>query len=99
MILTPTITVVVHPIDTAAHPSTPPGWRWAVQVGGSQPDDVEHCANAGWAPTLQEAQMQGEACGATACKAARMFGIPAEFVLATLDHDPIPAGRDQINFL
>lgn len=97
--LTPLVVVVVHAIDTDAHPSQPPGWRWAVMVGGRPPADLDWCANAGWCPTEQEAWLEGETCGATACRALRMLGVPAAYDRSRLDHDPIPAGCNRVHTL
>ena len=95
--LPPVITVVVHEVNTEAHPTVPPGWRWAVQVGGGPPSDLDACANAGWEPSQQLAALAGEAVGAAAAKALRLCGLPARYAVLTLDHDPIPAGADRIS--
>lgn len=95
--ITPSVVVVVHRIDPDAHPTTPPGWRWAVHVGGRPPADLNYCAGAGWAPTEQQAWLDGEQAGSTACRAARMLGVPADYRLLPLDYDPIPAGVDRVN--
>lgn len=95
--LTPRVTVLVHPVDTASHPSVPPGYRWAVMVGDGSFADMDRCANAGWCPTPSEAAMEGEMVGVTAAKALRAFGIPAGYAVVTLDHDPIPAGCDVVH--
>jgi hypothetical protein len=94
--LTPDITLVVHPIDTDAHTTVSPGWRWAVMVGRSRPDDLDGCANAGWCPTESEACLEGETTAVTVVKALRMLGIPATYSLLKLGHDPIPAGADRL---
>jgi len=95
--LVPGVTVVVHPIDTASHPTVPAGWRWAVMAGiNIPPADLDRCANAGWCPTKQEAEFEGDTAGVTAVKALRMFGIPAAYALLPLDYDPIPAGCDRL---
>jgi hypothetical protein len=91
------VTVLVHPINTEAHPSTPPGFRWAVYVGDGSWADMGRCANAGWCPTQGEAAMEGEMVGVCAAKVARVFGVPVEYAVVTLDHDPIPTGGDFIN--
>jgi hypothetical protein len=95
--LIPGITVVVHPIDTEAHPSVPSGWRWAVMAGAGTPaTELGLCTNAGWEPTENEAWLTGETVGAAAVKALRMHGIPAAYGLLPLDFDPIPAGGDRL---
>jgi hypothetical protein len=96
-VLVPGITVIVHPIDTQAHPAIQPGWRWAVMVGaGCPPGDLSRCANAGWAGTEHQAWVDGETVGAAAVKALRMHGIAASYARLPLDHDPIPAGGDRL---
>lgn len=97
--LTPEITLVVHPIDTTAHPTVPPGWRWAVQVGGGRPDDVERCAQAGWTPTEAEAWAHGEPVAVAAVQACRTFSVPVSFRRLRLLRDPIPPGGDRIRVL
>lgn len=92
--LVPEVTVVVHPVDTAAHPTYPAGWRWAVQVGGTGPADLERCAGAGHCPTESEAAFYGEQCGSTAVKALRVLGVPARYGVLRLGYDPIPAEAD-----
>lgn len=99
MVLTPHVTVYVHPINVQAHPTVPPGWRWAVVVGGRPPSDVEHTANAGWAPDQRSALLEGEQNAATAVRALRLLGVPATFSAQALDADPIPAGADRLHFV
>lgn len=95
--LTPVVTLVVHPIDTAVHPTVPPGWRWAVMLGDGSPSDMDRCANAGWCPSRGEASLEGEMVAVTATKALRAFGVPVSLRTLTLDSDPIPAGGDRIH--
>jgi hypothetical protein len=97
--LSPEVTVVVHPVDTEIHSTVPPGWRWAVMIGGAPPSDIDYCANAGWAPTEQLAKFEGEVAGATAARACRIFGIPAAYRVLSIDHDPIVAGNDRLHFV
>lgn len=95
--LIPGVTVVVHPIDTEAHPDVPAGWRWAVMAGaGTPPSDLSLCTNAGWEPTEDEAWLTGETVGAAAVKALRMHGIAASYARLPLASDPIPAGDDRL---
>lgn len=99
-VLTLTITVVVHPIDTARHPTVLPGWRWAVHAGGGPPSDLSRCANAGWCPDEREALAEGEMAAATAVNAARILGLPvAPGKTLRLQHDPVPAGEDRVQVL
>jgi hypothetical protein len=91
------LSVLVHPINTAAHPTIPPGYRWALMVGGGPPDDLSRCANAGWAPSKQAATAEGDQNGASATKALRIAGLDAAYRgVVELDTDPIPAGADLI---
>jgi hypothetical protein len=93
--LTPEVTVVVHPIDTAVHPSNPPGWRWAVMVGGAPPAQLDFCAGAGWSADASSASVDGETAGSTATKALRMLGVPVRYAFLRLGYDPIPASADE----
>lgn len=95
----PEITLVVHPVDTAAHPTIPPGWRWAIQAGGGRPDDVGRCANAGWSPTEAQAWAEGEVVAVAVVQACRMLGVPADMRRLRLLRDPIPAGHDQVRVI
>jgi hypothetical protein len=88
------VVVIVHPVDVSAHPTYPPGYRWAVMVGGRQPADLDRCVGAGHAPSQLEAATIGESHGSSACLALRMFGINAEYALKGLDFDPIPSEAD-----
>ena len=88
-----TVTVFVHPIDPEAHPTVPPGWRWAVHLGG---DPRRACLNAGWCPSRNEAALEGEMVGVTVAKALRHAGTPTEYCVRDLSDDPIPAGFDFI---
>lgn len=90
----PTVTLVVHPVDTCVHPSYPEGWRWAVMVDGG-PTDLDACVGALMCTTEAEAALIGEQCVAAVVKALRRFGIPARHGALRLDYDPIPAEADQ----
>lgn len=94
------LTVVVHPIDTDAHPTNPPGYRWALMVGDGPAGQLERCANAAWAPTRAEAETEGDRNGASATRVLQMLGTPARYGgVQHLDHDPIPAGEDRLNII
>lgn len=94
------LNVFVHPIDTAAHPSVPPGFRWAVMVGDVEPADMDRSANAGWCPTAQEAAAEGDQNAATAARVLQLLGLDVRYPgVRHLDHDPVPAGHDRINTL
>lgn len=92
------LTVFVHAVDNAAHPTIPPGYRWALMVGDGPPGALELCANAHWAPTQLEAATEGDRNGASATRVLQMLGTSARYRgVIVLDHDPIPAGEDRIN--
>lgn len=96
-----TVYVVVHPVDTQAHPTLTPGFRWAVMLGPCPPADVSRCANAGWCPNEREALDEGTQNGNSALAALRLVGLnvaAAPNVLG-LDYDPIPAGGDPVRVL
>lgn len=95
------LTVVVHPIDTAAHPTNPPGYRWALMLGGAaQANQMDRCANAHWAPTRAEAETEGDRNGASATRVLQMLGTEARYGgVEHLQYDPIPAGADRLNFV
>lgn len=92
VLLIPCVTVITHPIETEAHPGTPPGYRWAVQVGGQPASDLRFCANAGHAQTKDEALFIGDRCAATAVVALRIFGVQVMLKYLDIDHDPVPSG-------
>lgn len=81
------VTVTVHPIDVDAHPTIPPGYRWAVGLDG-------HTLNAGWEPSRSSAAMAGEAAGVCAVRAAILCGADVSLKTIHLGHDPIPASAD-----
>jgi hypothetical protein len=92
------LSCVVHPIDVDAHPTVPPGYRWAVMVGQGAPSDVQRCANAGWAPSAAAAEAEGDQNAATATRAMQLTGALARYGgVIRLDYDPIPAGGDRLN--
>lgn len=88
----PVVVLVVHPIDTKAHPMTPPGYRWAVMLGIGPFSDLARCPNAGWCPSEQEASLEGEMVAVTVVKSLRAFGIPVDYRFVKTEVDPIPAG-------
>lgn len=98
-VLVPEVALYVHPIDTARHPTVPPGWRWAVHAGGGPPTDMRRCANAGWCPDERLALAEGEQCAAAAVQTLRVFGIPAGLRTVRMQSDPIPAGEDRVQIL
>lgn len=95
VVLVPEVAVVVHPVDVAVHPTYPPGWRWAVHVGGRRPDELDWCVQAGHEDTAALAWLAGESHGAAACRALRLLGVPAQYSKRELTWDPIPASADQ----
>ena len=87
--------VVVHEVNTLAHPSIPPGWRWAVHTGDNW-SDVSTCLNAGWEPSQNQALLSGEAAAVVGAKIARILGETSEVRSWVIDRDPIRAGGDLI---
>jgi hypothetical protein len=96
------VSVFVHQIDGDAHPSVPPGYRWAVHLGGN-PHDLRSCLNAGWCPSEQVAGLEGEAVGVAVVKALRMCGVECRYAaLRRLDVDPTPvegSGLDTVSVM
>lgn len=89
--------VVVHPINTLAHPSVPPGYRWAVHAGNDWANvATDSCLNAGWEPDRNTAAIAGEAAAVVGARVARLCGELVEVRTWQLDHDPILPGRDLI---
>lgn len=95
-----TVYTVVHPVDTAKHPTVLRGFRWAVMLGPCPPGDMSRCANAGWCPTNAEATSEGDQNAATATRALRLAGVNAGygdgFQVMQLDYDPIEPGNDPV---
>ena len=90
------IGVCVHEVNTLAHPTVPPGWRWAVHVGDDWAD-TKRCLNAGWEPTQAAALLAGEAAGVCAAKVAQLLGASGvELRSFVLDRDPVKPGADLI---
>lgn len=92
------IRAVAHPINTLAHPSVPPGFRWAVYVG-ERWEDMDTCLNAGWEATFDGAAIAAEAAAVCAAKVALLHGTEVDGRSLRLDHDPICAGNDRIVLL
>ena len=91
------VSLVVHEVNTMAHPSVPPGWRWCVHYGGQDWADTRTMLNAGWSATRMEAMMTGEAVHAAVLRALSMAGVNSlAGALVGLEYDPIPAGRDLV---
>ena len=88
------ITVVVHPVNTDLH-DLPPGWRWAVMVGGRPPADLDHCVQAGHDPEKPAALVAGESHGVACVQAFRRLGSPARYAVLQLDWDPLPPDAGQ----
>lgn len=93
----PVVTVFVHAIDTTVHRSVPPGWRWAVHVGGRPAHDLAGCVNASWEPDERNACIAGEQVGAAVVKALAMCGLQPTCQVFRLAADPIPADHDRIS--
>lgn len=93
-LLVPEVTVFVHPINHDVHPTYPPGFRWAVMVGGVGPTDLEYCVGAGHAPTADHAALIGESHGAAVVLGLRIMTVSARYATVRLDYDPVPAEAD-----
>jgi hypothetical protein len=86
------VTVFLHEVDVTAHPTVPPGWRWAVHLGGN-PHDVSKCMNAGWCPNKTEAALEGEMVGISVAKALKVtHSQEVTYRVQVLDVDPIAEG-------
>lgn len=96
MNVTLALRVVVHAINTDAHPLIPPGYRWAVHAGTDWAD-LGSCLNAGWCPTSQEAAIAGEAAALVGARVARLLGVLVDPGTTYLDHDPITHGNDRVD--
>lgn len=88
------VTVVVHPIDTAEHPTYPNGWRWGVTIGGKPINDIDFCVGAGHEETEIRAAVQGEMVGAAVTLALRHYQLTPKYAFLRLDWDPIPSDAD-----
>lgn len=97
-IVVPSVAVFAHPIDTDLHPEIPPGWRWAIHVGDTDPSDITSCVQAGHCATRQEAMVVGESHGAAVALALRMFLPNVRYMVTTLGHDPIKPKQNMIRF-
>lgn len=89
------VVLVVHPVDTTEHPTYPPGYRWAVMVGTTDPVALEYCVGAGHSADCQEAALVGETVQAAVSIALGLSGISSHAAAINLDHDPIPGTADQ----
>jgi len=91
------VTIVIHPIDQAAHPTYPAGFRWAVMLGEHHPRDLRWCLNAGFGQDLAAATQAGEAVGVAVAKALRMLALPGTYAVMTMQSDPIPPEADDVD--
>lgn len=92
------IRALAHPISPKAHPTVPPGFRWAVYIGENWAD-LNTCLNAGWEPTIEQAALAAEAGAVCAAKVALLHGTEVDGRSVRLDHDPIEQGNDRIVIL
>ena len=86
---------VAHPVDTQAHPTIPPGWRWAV-YRSDRFDDATECLGAGWAPEEGAAVFIADQAAAITVRALQLVGVESTISNHTLTIDPIAAGADMI---
>ena len=89
-----TVTLVVHPVNTTEHPTYPPGYRWAVMVGTTDPTALECSVGAGHAADRRDASLLGETVQAAVSVALGLSGICYREITINLDHDPIPGSAD-----
>lgn len=95
-IIVPQVTVVVHPVNCDVHPLCPPGFRWAVMVGGVGPTELKFCVNAGHDRAAGMAAIIGESHGVAVVKGLHIMGIRVKYTVLHLDYDPIPAEADNL---
>ena len=89
-----TVTLITHPNQLG--PEEPLGYRFAVHVTPADelrpidPADLSSCVNAGWRPTLDECNVDGQTQAATAVGALRKAGLEASTVTiaASTDYHP-----------
>lgn len=99
-LINPTIHVFVHPIDTTKHPDVGNGFRWAVHVGGSDPSNLDQCANAGVEVSREAALFMGDRCAATAVLALAMVtGVSMSLNYTHLNHDPLGPDDNQLRVI
>lgn len=83
----------VHPIDTAKHPTQPPGCRWAVHLG-DDPADIGSCLQAGWSSHESAACWDGDQVAAAVVNAFRLLGVAVVWAgPSVLEYDPTPADK------
>jgi hypothetical protein len=87
--LVPVVTAFVHPIDVEKHPDWGSGYRWAVQMGGTDASDMQYCANAGVCSDAGSAMVMADRCAATVVMAFRVLGIHMDISHKTLKEDPL----------
>lgn len=87
------VTLLIHPNRLGA--GEPAGYRFAVHLTPNaetlvDPTDLATVVNAGWRPTLEAAQLDGQDQAATACHALELAGleVSAAFVNSDFDHHP-----------
>jgi hypothetical protein len=90
-----TVTLIVHPNKLGTN--EPTGFRFAVHVTEGDaivdPSDLATCVNAGWRPTEEAANLDGQDQAATAVGALRLAGLEvnATTISGTADfHPPTP---------
>lgn len=90
-----TVTLITHPNRLGV--AEPLGYRFAVHVTPTEdpplpidPADLSSCINAGWRPTLDECNVDGQTQASTAVGALRKAGLEATTVTiaASTDYHP-----------
>jgi len=87
---------ISHPINVAAHPTIPVGFRWAVSASNDAGDMSSHLG-AGWAPDADTAAWISTQAASIAATAFGMGGGVAQCAQLILNYDPVPAGADTLN--
>lgn len=87
-----TVTLITHP-NKLGH-DEPTGYRFAIHVTEGEtivdPADLSTVVNAGWRPTLEEANLDGQTQAATALGALQRAGLEvnATTITGTTDYHP-----------
>lgn len=98
-LINPTIHVFVHPVDTRKHPDVGAGYRWAVHIG-SDPSNLNQCANAGFEVSREAALYLADRCAATALLAiALTSGIQMSLNYVHLADDPTSPADNRLRIV
>lgn len=84
---------LAHPVDVEAHPSIPPGFRWAVYRSDDW-SNMTDCLGAGWAPDEGAAKWIADQAATIAVRSMRTSGVPADLSVTSIGYDPVESGHD-----